>query len=63
MGNMYAFTLKNPIPNGNDSGIGVVIWDSRGTIIKMYFGTAIKDLTKRVNESWATLVALKRTLL
>lgn len=52
---MHAFTLANRLPNGNDSGIGVVIRDHRGTIVKMYSGT-IRNRTRRGNELWSLVV-------
>ncbi|KAL1811943.1 hypothetical protein ACET3Z_022008 [Daucus carota] len=56
--NVHAFTLDVALPNGNDSGIGIVLRDRKGTIIKMYYGT-IRNLTMRANELWALLVGLK----
>lgn len=56
--NVHAFTLEHPMPNGNDSGIVIVLRDRKGTIIKMYLGT-IRDSTKRGNELWAMLIGLK----
>lgn len=60
--NVHAFTLDHPMPNGNDSGIGIVVRDRKGTIIKMYSGT-IRDLTKRGNELWVMLIGLKGAFL
>ena len=60
--NVHAFTLDNRLPNGNDSGIGIVIRDRKGTIIRMYSGT-IRNLTRRANELWALLVSLKGAFL
>ena len=54
--------LDNRLPNGNDSGIGIVIRDRKGTIIRMYSGT-IRNLTRRANEFWALLVGLKGAFL
>ena len=56
--NVHAFTLSEPCPNGNDSGIGIVIRDCKGTNLRMYSGT-IRNLTRRANELWAMLVWLK----
>ncbi|KAL1817929.1 hypothetical protein ACET3Z_020503 [Daucus carota] len=56
--NVHAFTRDVALPNGNDSGIGIVLRDRKGTIIKMYYGT-IRNLTTRANELWALLVGLK----
>lgn len=47
--NVHAFTLVEPLPNGNDSGIGIVIRDKSGAIVKMVSGT-IQNLTVRANE-------------
>ncbi|KAL1831143.1 hypothetical protein ACET3Z_000794 [Daucus carota] len=53
---------EHPMPNGNDSGIVIVLRDRKGTIIKMYLGT-IRDSTKRGNELWAMLIGLKGAFL
>lgn len=47
--NVHAFTLDHALPNGNDSGMGIVLRDDRGVIIRMYSGT-IRNLTPRANE-------------
>lgn len=60
--NVHAFTLDHPMPNGNDSGIEIVLRNRKGTIIKMYSGT-IMDLTKHGNELWAMLIELKGAFL
>lgn len=56
--NVHALTLPEPYPNGNDSGIGIMVRDHEVTIILMVSGT-IRNLTERANELWALLVGLK----
>lgn len=56
--NVHALTLDARLPNGNDSGIGVVIRDHLGTIVKMYSGT-IRNRTRRCNELWSLVVGLR----
>lgn len=34
--NVRAFTLAEPLPTGNDSGIGIVIRDRTGSIVKWF---------------------------
>lgn len=60
--NVHAFTLPEAYPNDNDSGIGIVIRDHKGTIIVMVSGT-IRNLTERTNELWALLVGIKMVFL
>lgn len=56
--NVHALFVAHRLPNGNDSGIGVVIRDHRDTIIKMYSGT-IRNRTKRGNELGSLIVGLR----
>ena len=60
--NVHTFTLPEPYPNGNDSGIGIVVRDHKGTIIVMVSGT-IRNLTEMANALWALLVGLKMAFL
>lgn len=52
--NVHAFTLNEALPNGNDSGIGIVIRDDKGIVIKMMSDT-IHNLAVCVNELWNLL--------
>lgn len=47
--NVHVVTLGERLPNGNDSGLGVVIRDHKGVILKMYSGS-IRNPTKMGNE-------------
>lgn len=60
--NVHALTLNHRLPNGNDSGIRVVMRDDRGTIIKMYSGS-IRNLTMIGNELWSMVVGLREGFL
>lgn len=55
---MHAFTLDHQFPNGNDSGMGVVLRDHRDSIFKMYSET-IRNLTPRGLKLWSQLVGLR----
>lgn len=59
---MHALTLRDRLLNGNDSGIGVVIRDHTGIIVKMYSGM-ICNRTKRGNELWSLVVGLRGSFL
>lgn len=56
--NTHVVSFRNRLPNGNDSGLGVVLRDHRGAILKMYSG-AIRDMTKIGNELWSFVIGLK----
>lgn len=56
--NVHGHSRRNKLPNGNNSGIGVVIRDHRGTILKMYSGT-ICNRTPRASELWSLVIGLK----
>lgn len=60
--NVHAVSLAHRLPNGNDFGIGVVIRDHMGTIVKMYSGT-IRNRTRRGNELWSLIVGLRGAFL
>ncbi|KAK1370198.1 hypothetical protein POM88_036294 [Heracleum sosnowskyi] len=57
--NVHAAYRADTLPNGNNSGIGVVIRNHEGNIIRMITGT-IKGLTRENNQLWAMLKALQR---
>ena len=59
--NVHAFTLDYQFPNGNDFGIGIVLRDQYGSIIKTISGT-IHNLTVRANELWSILDGLRSAL-
>lgn len=56
--NVHAITLRDRLQNGNNSGIGVVIRDHRGAIIKMYSGS-IQNRTKIGNKLWSFVIGLR----
>lgn len=57
--NVSGFFSDQPLRNGNRSGIGVVIRDQRGKIIRLFAGSlGIED--KRVNEFYAMFQGLVR---
>lgn len=50
--NIHGCFFQNPLPNGNVSGIGVVVRNSRGKILRMLSGS-LGILNRRVNEYYA----------
>lgn len=56
--NVHSFTMNEHLPNGNNSGIGIVVRDDEGIIIKMVSGS-IQNLTARENELWGLLAGLR----
>lgn len=56
--NVDAFTFGHQLPNGNNLGMGIVIRDHRGTIIKMY-SKKIRNLTPRAFELWSILNGIR----
>lgn len=60
--NVHAYTLDHQLPNGNDSGMGIVLRDHIGAVIRMYTGT-ISNLTPRANELWPMLIGLQGAFL
>lgn len=59
---MHAFTLDHHLPNDNDSGMGAVIREDRGIIIKMYSGI-IKNLIVVGNELWLMVIGLRGAII
>ncbi|KAK1393592.1 hypothetical protein POM88_012648 [Heracleum sosnowskyi] len=57
--NMSSFYTENPLPNGNRSGIGVVIRNQMGIIERLYAGTFGFD-DRRINELYAMFEGLIR---
>lgn len=57
--NVHGVFFEDPLPNGNISGIGVVIRNSRGKILRMLAGSLGITL-RRVNEFHALLEGCKR---
>lgn len=60
--NVHAFSVKQKLSKGNDSGIGVVIRDHRDTIVKMYSVT-IRNRIKSGNELWSLIMGLRGVFL
>lgn len=56
--NVHAITLQHPLPNGNNSGIGVVLRNHEGKLLKIVSGS-INNLTARGCELWAMFVGLR----
>lgn len=46
------------LPNGNNSGLGIVMRDHKGSIVLMVSGT-IRGVTERANELWTMLIGLR----
>ncbi|KAK1375491.1 hypothetical protein POM88_031684 [Heracleum sosnowskyi] len=60
--NVHFFFTDQPLPNGNVSGIGVVIRNHKGKIVRMVAGSlGIRE--QRLNEHYAMLEGLKRAFL
>lgn len=60
--NVHSFFSEVPLPNGNRTGIAVVIRNHRGRIFRMVAGTlGIQE--RRLNELYAILEGLKTTFL
>lgn len=60
--NVHALTLPHTLPNGNNSGIGIVIRDDEGKLVKIVYGS-IRNLTVRGCELWAMLAGLRSDFL
>lgn len=56
--NVHAMSLPHPLPNGNNSGIGIVIRDDQGKMVKIVSGS-IRNLTVRGSELWAMLAGVR----
>lgn len=56
--NTHVVSFRERLANGNDSGLGVVLRDHRGAILKIYSGT-IRDRTKIGNELWSFVIGLR----
>lgn len=56
--NIHGCFFQNPLPNGNVSGIGVVVRNSRGKILRMLSGS-LGILNRRVNEYYAYMEGCK----
>lgn len=56
--NVHALSLRERLANGNDSGLGVVIRDHTGAILKMYSGS-IQNRTRIGNELWSFVIGLR----
>lgn len=59
--NTHDVSFRERLENGNDSGLGVVLRDHRGAILKMYSGS-IRDITKIGNELWSFVIGLRGAL-
>ncbi|KAK1371307.1 hypothetical protein POM88_037399 [Heracleum sosnowskyi] len=57
--NVNGFFTEDPFPNGNVSGVGVVIHDHRGKIVSMFAGSLGIE-NQRVNEHYAMFEGLVR---
>lgn len=60
--NVHSFYSEIPLPNGNMTGIGVVIRNHRGRIMCMLAGSLVIE-DRRLNELYALLEGLKRAYL
>lgn len=58
--NVHGCFFDNPLPNGNVSGIGAVIRNSRGKIVRMLSGS-LGIQNRRINEYQALLESCKRS--
>lgn len=56
--NVHATILQQPLPNGNNSGIGIVIRDDQGKLMKIVTGS-IPNLTLRSSKLWAMFAGLR----
>ena len=56
--NVHTVYYDAPLPNGNTTGVGVVIRDEDGVILAMITGT-LGNLYRRVNELWAMVLELQ----
>ncbi|KAL1819308.1 hypothetical protein ACET3Z_014177 [Daucus carota] len=56
--NVFGIYCNQQLPNGNMSGLGIVVRDSNGDILLMVSGS-LKIINKRVNELWALLMGLR----
>lgn len=56
--NVHAVFYNSPLPNGNNSGVGVVIRNSEADILAMVSGS-IQNVNKRANELWSMLYGLR----
>lgn len=57
--NVHGIFFNEPLPNGNNSGIGIVFRDDRGTTVRMFAGfLGIQE--RRLNEFYAMLYALRK---
>lgn len=60
--NVHGFFSDEPLQNGNRSGIGIVIRDHRGKIIRLCMGSLLIE-DRRVNEFYAMFEGLVRAYL
>lgn len=56
--NVHAFSLRERLANGNDSGLGVLIRDHTGEILRMYSGS-IQNRTSMGNKLWSFVIGLR----
>lgn len=56
--NVHAVYYEAPLPNGNTTGVGIVIRDEDGVILAMITGT-LGHLYRRSNELWAMMLGLQ----
>lgn len=57
--NIHAAIFDHPMPNGNISGIGLVLRSSNGNLVNCIAGT-IPNLTPLATHLWAMHVGLRR---
>lgn len=55
---VHAVYYDPPLPNGNTTGMGIVIRDENGTILAIITGT-LGHLYRRANELWAMMLGLQ----
>ncbi|KAL8123353.1 hypothetical protein AgCh_011354 [Apium graveolens] len=60
--NVHGFFSEEVLPNGNRSGIGVVIRNHKGRILRLY-GGSLCIVERRLNELYAMLQGLVRAFL
>ena len=56
--NVHGIFFENPLPNGNRSGIGIVVRNGRGKILRMIAGS-LEFVHRRLNEYQALLEGCK----